>query len=106
MNFFPVRNWCLGQHQVVIGRHSYRTLESYDWEPLEASALDLTATRGAMRLDQKKPLELPAPSNNTPDLEDEHTIVVSRQPIHEQMAESITVIPTGRDRSSTPNPTH
>jgi hypothetical protein len=51
MNFYPVRNWRLGQHLVVIGRHAYRTLESYDWEPLEATALDLAAARGELRLD-------------------------------------------------------
>jgi len=84
MTFYPVPNWRLGQHIVVICRHSYRTLESYDWELLEASALNLAAARrGAMGLDQKKPLELPAPSNATPDLEDEYTIVVSRHPFHE-----------------------
>ena len=105
MNFYPIRNWRLGQHLVVIGRHTYRTLESYDWEPLDALALDLAAARGAMRLDAKKPLTLPDRSSEvTPDLEDEHTIVVSRQPIHEQMAESITVLPTAGSRSQANSP--
>jgi len=105
LNFYPVRNWRLGQHLVVVGRHTYRTLESYDWEPLDAEALDLAAARGAMRLDSKKPFTLPdRASEVTPDLEDEQTIVVSRQPIHEQMADSITVLPTARDRSLTTTP--
>ena len=105
LNFYPVRNWRLGPHLIVIGRHTYRTLESYDWEPLDAMALDLAAARGAMRLDQKKPLTLPdRPSDITPDLEDEQTIVVSRQPIQEQMAESITVISIAMSRTrASPN---
>ena len=106
LNFYPVRNWRLGQHLVVIGRHTYRTLESYDWEPLDALALDLAAARGAMRLDQKEPLTLPnRTSDVTPDLKDEQTIVVSRQPLHEQMADSITVIATASSRASTPQNT-
>ena len=96
LNFYPVRNWHQAQHLVVIGRHSYRTIESYDWEPLEATALYLAAARGAMRLDRGKRLDLPALSNVTPDLDDEHAIIVSNQPIHEQMADSITLLVTAK----------
>jgi len=60
-----------------------------------------------MRLDSMKPLTLPDHASEvTPNLEDEQTIVVSRQPIYEQMAESITVLPMARDHSSlTSSPT-
>jgi len=81
--YYPVRNWRLETHLVVIGRHTIRTLESYDWEsePHHA-ALDRAAARGDMKTQEGGTgISLPSttPSDTTPDLDDQDTFVVSKQ---------------------------
>lgn len=75
-------------HLVVIGRHTFRTLESYDRDPdAQPSALEHAAARGAV-ISQEQGTGIPLPSHSdiTPDLD---TFIVSQQPVPEQMADTI-----------------
>lgn len=91
-----LHNWRLGQHLVVIGKYTYKTLQSYDWDTTASArpdALDQAAARGAVKLCSKnrKRTTLPSntPSDTTTDLDDAKTIIVSDKAEEQHMADTI-----------------
>ena len=74
--YYPIRHW--HQKLVAIGQHTYRTLESYNWQGSSNDPIVSAASRGNRALYQKDKIkEIKDTKEGEVDLEDENTIVVA-----------------------------